>query len=67
MREKDLFGWNLQIGNEPAKDNRRREPTEELSEHKQGNIQGPDACKCVTKAPRIVTAGFANDVEAVNQ
>src|SRR3984893_12086532 len=50
MSEEDFFSPDLQIGNEPAEEQRRCNSTEKLSHDKPGNICGPDARECVAQA-----------------
>ena len=47
--EEDFFSPDLQVGNEPAEEQRRCNSAEKLSHDKPGNICGPDARECVAQ------------------
>ena len=50
MSLQNLFGVHLQIGNKPAKYEGRCKTTDELSQYKPGDIDGPDACERIAEA-----------------
>jgi hypothetical protein len=58
-----LFG---QRRHQPSEKECRGERASELCNHKARSISGPDTGKVFVKARASVTAGFANDVDAVN-
>jgi hypothetical protein len=50
MWKNDFLGSNLQVGNEPAKHDRRSKTANKLSGYEPWDVNGPYTCKSVTKA-----------------
>ena len=66
-RNDDGVGVRHRYWNEPTKEERRHDGAGELGGDEARSVGRSDAGKRVRQGSRAVTAGFANDVDAVNQ
>ena len=67
VRNDDALGRSWERRHEPAEQDRRRRGAGELRGDESRHVSRTDAGERVRRARATVTAGFANDVDAVNQ